>query len=211
MKRAPAAGTRPPNVATTMSPQAQSTTLSSATSEIDDELTPPKKKTGLIIGAGVALAAIAAVAFVAVGKSGSSPDTVKAPIAAAPAPAPAAPPAKTTVTVRFEASPAGAHVFRKSDGADLGAAPLDVKVAHNGPATDYVLRKDGFKELGVTADASEDNTVHVALEKLEAPVVPPIATKPEPEKRKASTGGHKASKRKTAGVPDEDGLATPSF
>ncbi len=213
-KRPAVSGGPRQTVATTMSPQAQSTTLSSATSEIDDELAPPKKKTGLVVGVGVGIAAAAVVAFVVVGKSG---EAAKPPVAAMPAPAPApvappAPPAKTTITVRFEASPVGSHVFRKSDGKDLGAAPLDVKLPHNGPATDYVLRKDGYKELDVTADSSEDNTVHVALEKVEAP--PPVAAKPEPEKKKPSGGGRRnggGKRRGGAGVPDEDGLATPSF
>ena len=40
MKRAPAAGTRPMTVATTMSPKAQSTTLSSATSEMAGSKSP---------------------------------------------------------------------------------------------------------------------------------------------------------------------------
>jgi hypothetical protein len=110
--------------------------------------------------------------------------------------------------VRIEASPAGSHVFRKSDGKDMGAAPLDLKMPHNGPATEFLLRRDGYKEYGVTADLSEDNTVHVALEKVEAPA--PIAAKPEPEKKKPA--GRKGLKHKGgAGVPDEDGLATPSF
>jgi hypothetical protein len=218
--KAPGMGKRPaaptgvrPNVVTTMSPQAQSTTLSSASSEIDDELAAPKKKTGLVVGGGVALVAAAGIAFFVMG--GKPADAPKAPVvAAAPAPsapvAPPAPPAKTTVTVRFEASPAGSHLFRKSDNKDLGAAPVDVKLPHNGPATDYVLRKDGYKDYGVTADLSEDNTVHVALEKVEAPQ--PVAQKPEPEKKKVSGGGRKGGgKRKGPGVPDEDGLATPSF
>jgi len=199
------------NVATTMSPQAQSTTLSSASSEIDDELVKPKKKTGLFVGVGlVAAAGVAAAVVLGGGKSPS--DAPKAPVAAMPAPAPVvpppAPPVKTTVTVRFEASPTGTHIFRKSDNKDLGATPLDVKLPHNGPAMDYILRKDGYKDYGVTADLNEDNTVHVALEKVEAP--PPVA-KPEPEKKKS--GGHKGGgKRKGGvGVPDEDGLATPSF
>jgi serine/threonine-protein kinase len=206
---ATAAGMRPVNVAATMSPQAQSTTLSSATSEIDDELAPKKKKTGLFVGVGIA--AVAAIGIIVVmSKSSEAPK----PVAAVPAPpappvVPPAPPAKTTVTVRFEASPAGSHVFRKNDNKDLGAAPLDVKLPHNGPASEYVLRKEGYKEFGVTADLSEDNTVHVALEKIEAPQ--PVAQKPEPEKKKVSGGKRGGGKRKGPGVPDEDGLATPSF
>jgi len=210
----PTAGPRPANVATTMSPEVQSTTLSSATSEIDEEFGPPKKKTGLVVGLGVGLAAVAAVVFLVLPKSGA--EAPKAPIAALPAPAPtpvAPPPAppKSTVTVRFEASPDGAHVIRKSDGEDLGAVPLDVKLPHNGPsgpATSYLLRKDGYKPLDVAADLSEDNTVHVALEKLE-----PVPTEAKPEKRKVSSGSGRKSggKRRGPAVPDEDGLATPSF
>jgi serine/threonine protein kinase len=215
--RAPAAkrpGTQPmsASAASTMSPQAQSTTLSSATSEIDDDLAPPKKKTGLIIGVVGGLVAAAAVVMFVLPKSGS--DVPKVAAVTAPVPAPVVPPApaKTTVTVHFEASPTGAHVFRKSDGKDLGASPLDVRLPHNGPVSDYLLRKDGYKEYGVTADLSEDNTVHVALEKLEAPPAP-VVEKPVPEKKKISSGGgHKGGGKHKGGlVPDEDGLATPSF
>ncbi len=202
----------------TISPQAQSTTLSSASSEIDDELAPPKRKTGLIIGVVGGLAAAAVVAVLVLSKSGSS-DAPKSPTAAMPAPTPVAPPtppAKTTVTVRFEAIPAGAHVIRKSDGRDLGSSPLDVKLPHDGPGTDYVFKKDGYKDFAVTTDLSEDNTVHVSLEKIEAPPAPMAnaanATKKvEPEKKKPSSGGHKPAKRHGGMVPDEDGLATPSF
>jgi serine/threonine-protein kinase len=196
----------------TMSPQAQSTTLSSASSEIDDELAPSKRKMGVIVGVVGGLAAAGVVAFLVTSKSGSTSDAPKASAMVAPAApvAPPAPPAKTTVTVRFEALPAGAHVVRKSDGHDLGASPIDVKLPHNGPGTDYVVKKDGYKDFAVTADLSEDNTVHVALEKIEAPPAP-TAAKVEPEKKKPSSGGHKPARRHGGAVPDEDGLATPSF
>jgi hypothetical protein len=195
-----------------MSPQAQSTTLSSASSEIDDELGAPKKKTGKIVAVvgGLAAAAVAVV-FLTQGKTEEKP---KAPVAAMPAPAPTpapSPPAKTTVMVRFEAMPSGTHVFRKTDGKDMGAAPLELKLAQKGGAADYVLRKDGYKELPVTADLRDDNTINVALEKVPEPVV----AKPEPESKKKPSSGRKGGgggKKKGGGlVPDEDGLATPSF
>jgi hypothetical protein len=161
------------------------------------------------------LAAAAVVAFLVLSKSGSSdaPKTTVPPTAAMPAPAPPVPPpVKTTVTVRFEAIPSGAHVIRKSDGRDLGSSPLDVKLPHNGSGTDYVFKKDGYKDFAVTTDLSEDNTVHVSLEKIEAPPAPvPAVAKTEPEKKKPSSGGHKPAKRHGGMVPDEDGLATPSF
>jgi serine/threonine-protein kinase len=200
-----AVGTRSMPGTQTMSPQAQSTTLSSASSEIDDELALPKRKTGRIVAIVGGLAAAAVVAVVVMGKSNA--EAPKAPVAEAPA---LAPPVKTNVVVRFEVTPAGAHVFRKSDGNDLGASPLDVKLPHNGPASDYLLKKDGYKDFAVTADLSEDNTVHVALEKIEAPALP-VAAKPENERKRPASSGHKGGKHKGGIVPDEDGLATPSF
>ena len=209
-------GTRPLAATTTMSPQAQSTTLSSAISEIDDDLALPKRRTGLIIGVVGAVAIAAAVVVLVLPKGSSSAGApVKAVAVAGPAPAAVLPPApaparKTLVTIRFEAVPDGTHVFRKNDGEDLGAAPLDIKLPYNGPSTDYVLRKDGYKDFGVTADLSEDNTVHVALEKIEPT---PVADKPaEPEKKRAATGHRGGGHKHAPGiVPDEDGLATPSF
>jgi serine/threonine protein kinase len=215
-KRPGAMGTRSLPSTQTMSPQAQSTTLSSATSEIDDDLSPPKRRTGLIVGVVVAVGAAAAVAFFAGTKEAS-----KAPAAALAAPTPA--PASTLaapkiVTLRFEATPSGTHVFRKGDGTDLGTAPLEVKLAQKNDKAEYLLRKDGYKEFSLAADLNQDRTLRVALEKLPAELTPaPIAEKPpapaEPGKKKTSSGGHKSGggKHGKGLVPDEDGLATPSF
>jgi serine/threonine protein kinase len=207
-------GTRSMPGVQTVSPQAQSTTLSSASSEIDDELALPKSKTGVIVGAVVALAAIGVVAFVATSKKPAPTAAVTAP-ATPPAtavpvatPPPAAP---KTVKIRVEASPAGVHVFRKPDNTDLGTAPIELQLPHNGPAVLYVLRKDGYKELDVETDLDNDHTLHVALEKdTEATAE---TAKVESQKKKASAGGgHRGAKRKGGGpAPDEDGLATPSF
>jgi serine/threonine-protein kinase len=212
LKRAPSGATRSSVPATqTMSPQAQSTTLSSATSEIEDELAPKRSGKGKVIGlvGGLAVAAVAVV-FLTQGKS---EEKAKArPAAATPAPAPTpppAPPAKTTVTVKFQATPAGTHVFRKSDGADLGAAPLELKLPQQATTADYVLRKDGYKELPVTADLRDDNMLHVALEK----VPEPVAEKPkaQEEKKKPPRKGGGGRHHGGGVAPDEDGLATPSF
>jgi eukaryotic-like serine/threonine-protein kinase len=203
--------TRAVPAASTMSPQA-STTLSSASSEIDEDFAPPKRKTGLIVGVLGAAVAAAIVAVVALPKKPGAGPAPKPPIAALPSPAPPAPAAPVPVTIRFEATPAGAHVFRKADGTDLGAAPMELNLPQNGPTVDYVLRKDGYKDLEVSTDLDKDHTVHVALEK--APEDRPTADKPaEPTgKKKASSGGHHAGKRKSGSpAPDEDGLATPSF
>jgi serine/threonine-protein kinase len=213
-KRPGALGTRTSVPATqTMSPQAQSTTLSSASSEIDD-VAPPRRKTGLFVGLG--LAAAAAVAFFALQGGGdkkpaATATAAKPPEATAPTPPPAKPAAPELVTIRFEATPEGARVIRKSDGIDLGGVPLEIQLKKNGPAVDYLIRKDGYRELPLSTDLDNDHTLHVALEKVAAPPEPTKAAA-EPSKKKSS-GGHKSSgKHKAPGlVPDEDGLATPSF
>ena len=56
---------------------------------------------------------------------------------------------KKTVTIRFEAEPAGAHVFRKKDDKDLGVVPVEIQLAKDaakaGPdALAYVLRLPGY-------------------------------------------------------------------
>jgi hypothetical protein len=198
-----------------MSPQAQSTTLSSATSEIDDDLAPPKRKTGVVVALIGGLAAAAAVAFLVLPKNGDkkAEDAPTTHVAALPSPTGPAESAKpTTVTIRFQATPAGTHVFRKSDGTDLGVAPLELKLPRNGSVNDYLLKKDGYKELAMRADLSEDNTLEAALEKLPEPVAAK-PTEPEPVKKKPSGARKGGGKRKSGGgsVPDEDGLATPSF
>jgi hypothetical protein len=205
------AGTRSSVPATqTMSPQAQSTTLSSASSEID-ELAPPKRKTGLFVGIGLVAAGAAAFFVLQSGdKTPAAPS--KGPVAAAPAPtAPAAP---KVVTIRFEATPSGAHVFRKNDGTDLGQAPLELKLPQNKSKVDYLVRKDGYKELPLSTDLDNDHTLHVALEKLPPE---PVAVKPagdsdkDKKKKGGGSGSHKGGGKHKGLVPDEDGLATPSF
>ncbi|MDB4982657.1 MAG: hypothetical protein JWM82_3409, partial [Myxococcales bacterium] len=115
--------------------------------------------------------------------------------------------------IRVEASPAGVHVFRKADNTDLGTAPIELQLPHNGPAVLYVLRKDGYKELDVETDLDNDHTLHVALEK-DPEAAGDRGDKAEPQKKKggAGGGGHHVAKHKGGSpAPDEDGLATPSF
>ena len=112
---------------------------------------------------------------------------------------------RKTVTIRFEAEPAGAHVFRKKDDKDLGVVPLEIQLAKDagkgGPdALAYVLKLPGYKERPLTADAGTDRTFHVSLEKAAAPVDP----------KKTKNTGHRGPRRPRNPV-DEDGLATPSF
>jgi hypothetical protein len=207
-------GGNTPSPTTTLSPQAQSTTLSSATSEIDDEFQPPKRRTGLVVAIG-ALAVGAVVALVVLPKQASKEAAAKAAETSLSKPPSPAPPEPKTVTIRFEAQPKGAHVFRKSDDKDLGSVPLQLTLPKDSDAVEYVVRKDGYRELALVADLSTDRTLHVALDKVAAPPPPP-QEKPAPpaeaaaSKHKPTPAAHRA--RRTKGpAPDEDGLATPSF
>ena len=157
-----------------------STTLSSASSEIDDgfDIKPKRTKKFVLLGGGAALAiAVAYFGFLKETPPAPPPVATTTTKVAPPAPTPPTPPpapVKKTVTIRFEAEPAGAHVFRKRDDKDLGVVPVEIQLgkdaAKAGPdALAYVLRLPGYKERPLTADVSMDRTFHVALEKAPAP------------------------------------------
>jgi eukaryotic-like serine/threonine-protein kinase len=192
-------------MAQTMSAKA-STTLSSASSEIDEiAFDRPARRTKMAVGVVVGLVAVAGIAFLVAPKSKPAP----APAAASTAPVPAAvvtpPPTaavlKKTVTLRFEADPPGAHVFNKDDDKDLGVVPVEIQLPKDeGDEVGYVFRLAGYRDKALSANASADRTFHVSLEKTPAPGG-------DGNKKKA---GHRGPKKAKTHV-DEDGLATPSF
>ena len=201
----PAANT----MAQTVSSRATTSTLSSASSEIEDELALKPKRTKLFVAVGGG-AALLAVGFFALSKPKAPPPAppVATTTTAVKPPPPQPPPApvKKTVTIRFEADPAGAHVFRKKDDKDLGVVPVEIQLAKDAAKTGpdglaYILRLPGYKERPLTADVNTDRTFHVSLEKAPAAVDP----------KKKQPGGHHAVTRPRRNPVDEDGLATPSF
>jgi serine/threonine-protein kinase len=192
----------------------QSTTLSSASSEIEDDLTPPRRRSGLAIGA-VALVAAGVLAVVFL-KRPSHVDSPTSSAASAPAPVPIPtpppPPEPAMVTIRMEATPVGTHVFRASDDKDLGPVPVELKVPKSTVHAEYVFRSDGYKLKALTIEPNVDRTVHAALEKElpppPAPLSPPRASSDTPKK---PVPPHRPSSRRRSPNPDEDGLATPNF
>jgi serine/threonine protein kinase len=191
---------------------AQPTTLSSATSEVgDDELfLPPKRsKVGFVV-LGAAAAALA-VGFVTYSKRPQPESPPAAVVPASAAETPPAPAEPATVTIRFEVDPSGSHIFRKSDGKDLGHPPLDLQLPRDGGKPEYVVRLEGYKDKVVTADLSRDQTMHISLEK--EPVAVPDKVKDSDNKERERKSSRRASSRRSGRsvTPDEDGLATPSF
>jgi hypothetical protein len=133
------------------------------------------------------------------------------------------PPRPETVTIRFEADPLGAHLIRATDEKDLGVVPLELKLPKAGGRPEYLFRLDGYKDKSVTADLASDQTVRVALEKVEAAPPPPKLVQREEKGARAEKSDKGSSPRRNpgqrrahptatpGGAGDEDGLATPSF
>ncbi len=206
-----ASGPRPMSAAfatQTLSPKA-STTLSSASSEIDESFAQPGRRKRLIAIAGGVAAAVVVIGLLLMPKDHPKAEIPQAALPAptpAPAPAPTLPPVKKTVTIRFEADPAGSHLFRKKDDKDLGEVPVEVQLPKGGTTSEYLLRLGGYREVALVADPSSDRTLHVSLNKLASP--PPLPATGDAKKH----GAHHATAGKHPKSPvDEDGLATPSF
>ncbi len=202
-----------PTSTTPKPPAAQSTTLSAASSEIEDDLAVPKRRSGVAIGA-LAVVAVSVLAVFLLRKPSAPNETpAPAPVTAAPAPAPTPPPppASATVTVRMEATPAGVHVFRASDGEDLGAVPVEVKLPKSTAKTGYLFKLDGYKNQSLTVEHNGDHTLHAALEKEAAAPAPTAAAPAETRSTKKPPSSHHTTGRRTRVSPDEDGLATPNF
>jgi hypothetical protein len=184
------------------------TTLSSATSELDGSVGAPRTRKLALIGGG----AVAAIVLILLLLPKKHPDTAP-PVAATPAPveapAPAPPPPPmpqepAKVTIRFETDPPGAHVIDQKDGKDLGAVPLEVRLAKGSDPSKYTLRLAGYRDVPLTAKPTDDRTMHVVLDKI-----PAAAPAPAPASERRRTAHHSSSRRRS--VIDEDGLATPSF
>jgi len=194
----------------TLSPRA-STTLSSATSEIDGPLSQPgrRKRVYMIVG-GVA-AAVVVIGLLVLPKGQlkveATPVALPTPAVTAP-PAPTLVPQKKTVTIRFESDPPGAHLIRKKDDRDLGEVPVEIQLPRGGSISEYLFRLNGYREVALAADPTADRTLHVSLDKDAAPATP-VATDAS-RKHAAHHAGAKHPKNPKNPV-DEDGLATPSF
>ncbi len=195
--------------AQTLPPKA-STTLSSASSEIDDEsLGRPGRRKRLFAIAGSVAVAVVVIGFLVLPKDHPKAEMPQAalPAPAPPPPAPTlAPPVKKTVTIRFEADPAGSHLFRKKDDKDLGEVPVDVQLPKGGSTSEYLLRLGGYREVALVADPSSDRTLHVSLNKLAPPAPAGNDASKKHGAHHATTGG-----KHPRSPVDEDGLATPSF
>jgi len=110
--------------------------------------------------------------------------------------------APKVVTLRFEAEPAGAHLFDEK-GTDLGETPVEVQVPSGNLAKDYAFRLVGYHDVSLSATADPDRTLIVSLERLG----PPTASSGASER---PVSARRRMKRSEAPI-DEDGLATPSF
>ena len=226
---------RGPGETASSMPVTQSTTFSSAASELDDsfEDVPRRNHRGLVFAGLATLAVVAGGVLIARRPAPPlAPNTVPGPSpapssslsAGAPEPdraAGARPAAATSVTLRIEAVPATTHLFRRPDpgvGAapeDLGQVPVELTLPKLDQPRDYILRAEGHKERMVRVDPEHDHGVlRFSLEP--APAVADKGVdklgdkvgdkKPRPPERKPAP---KPIRR--VPIHDADGLAVPSF
>jgi serine/threonine-protein kinase len=216
-------------------PVAQSTTFSSAASELDDsfEDLPRRSHRGLVLAGLAALAVVAGGVFIArrpapplaptavprpAPSSPSSGASAPGRAAAGQPPAPAA-----NVTLRIEAVPATAHLLRKPGpgvGAgvppeDLGQVPVELSLPQLGQPRDYLLRAEGHKDRMVRVDPQHDHGI------LRFNLEPALALSDKAGDKAGEKVGDKRPRppeRKPAPKPirrvpihDADGLAVPSF
>lgn len=225
----PALATAPGRGETASSmPVAQSTTFSSAASELDasleDALQPPRSRKGLVL-AGLATLAVVAGGVVISRRPDPSPAlTQKAPAPAAAVPgtgvSPSGPPASTAstkvlapagiATIRIDATPATSHLFSKPRGSllaeDLGMVPVTLELPRADPPIEYLLRADGHKERVVRVDPARDRALRFTLEPAQVIGDQTADKKPKPAERKPA-----AKPVRRMPVHDADGLAVPSF
>jgi predicted Ser/Thr protein kinase len=188
----------------TLPPRA-STTLSSATSVIDEPAAKPRRSrviTGLVAGITVA----AGIGLVGMLENHPKIVAVRAPAPAVAALAPpiAVTPVKKTVTIRFEADPAGSHLYSKDDDRDLGVVPVELQLPRGSAPAVYLLRLDGYREVALVADPTSDRTLHVSLDKLTSPAAAATDAKHHPPR-------HAVAAKRPKSPVDDDSLATPSF
>ena len=191
-------------------PAEEATTLSSAASALGvDTLAVPKRSfKGVFVVLLLAVVGLGGGIFAMKQRQQAdqpAPQPVPPPVVEAPPVEPPKPTPPAQIDIRFESEPDGAHVLRKVEGKaepeDLGAAPLDLKLDKSEQSTQYLLHAEGFKDRGVTIDASRDRVLHLSLDRLPPP--------PEKEVVKAAPP-HPARPKKPV-IHDADGLAVPSF
>jgi serine/threonine-protein kinase len=218
----PTGGTASRGETASSMPVAQSTTFSSAASELDDslEVVPRKSRLGVLLGALAAVAVVAGGAMLArrpgavpsaapptAGAGGPSASPAAPAAAATSAPAPSHVPAQ--IDVRIEAEPATTHVLRRTapgaEPEDLGQVPLFLSLPRTAEGQEYLLRAEGHKERAVRIDALHDGPYRFTLDPAAAATI--ADRKPRPPDHKAV--GARPPRRLP--IHDADGLAVPSF
>jgi serine/threonine-protein kinase len=112
--------------------------------------------------------------------------TVSAALPAAPpppAPKPAPEPAPRLVRLQIESDPAGADVFRASDGKLMGRTPLDDIIPAKEGRESFLIKRAGYDDERIELPASQDAFQRLALRALKrAPVRParPVAAPAAP-------------------------------
>jgi serine/threonine-protein kinase len=157
------------------------------------DVTPKKKRTGLVIALGtLAGAGIGAALIVPDLLEDKAREAVAAP-APPPAPVPTPDPPKVeeppapvqpeTVTLKFTSEPPGAKVFRQGESVALGITPFETTLVRAGNSTPVRFELDGYESMEVDASLEKSENISVTLDKIPTPVA--LDQKPRPRDKPA--------------------------
>jgi serine/threonine-protein kinase len=159
------------------------------------DVTPRKKRTGLVIALGTLAGAGLGAALIVPDLLAEEPAVaVAAPVLEAPAPVPApmptpdaaAPAQPETVTLKFESTPSGAKVFRTGESVALGVTPFETTLVRASRTTAVHFELDGYEPMEVDASLERSENISVTLDKL--PPTPVAIDKPRPRDKRVKPG-----------------------
>jgi serine/threonine protein kinase len=187
---------------------------------LDEELTLPKSRKGLVVGVILAAAAAGGGAFFLM-KPAPAPAPQVDLVTPKPAPVPALPAAPTKVKLSFTSEPVGATVIRRDTNRTLGKTPLSIEMPFAKEAITFVFKKDDYEDKEMPLVPQESAHLTVSLARRLPPPTPPVAApevkppvKPVVARPVGGKHGTPPSKprRPPGGKPlDEDGVLEPSF
>jgi serine/threonine protein kinase len=150
------------------------------------DVTPKKKRTGVVIALGTLVGASIGAALIVPDLLAQQPQQAAAVPVQAPAPPPEpmpkpdesvpAPAQLETVTLKFESTPSGAKVFREGESVALGVTPFETTLVRAGRSTPVRFELEGYEPAQVDASLEKSENISVELDKL--PPTPVAIDKP---------------------------------
>ena len=157
------------------------------------DVTPKKKRTGLVIAFGTLVGAGIGVAVLVPDLlANQEPAVAAAAPAPVPTPAPApkveatpAPAQPQTVTLKFESTPPGAKVYRQGESVALGVTPFETTLVRAQRTTPVRFELEGYEPMEVDASLERSENISVTLDKVPPTPVALDQNKARPRDKKS--------------------------